>query len=668
MYAKIPNGKLFDIQGLKCWVPPLGYGVHTETGEIGTAEIIKRSEKKSEQYWEPNPLPDDFEELEAEAAEIQKTDPTYEDAAIEIIKEREWRRRWYGVWFYNNGEPVYLTGLHYFFLSYWNLDTGLPDFREIDVEYFYFWQYCVEDPKCFGMIEIRKRRDGKSYRAGCMLYECISRVYNALGGIQSKTDNDAAEFFEKTIVTQFGMLPSFFRPIWDTSAGPTPKGSLRFFKPSKKGAAAKTNLRGKELKSKIDFRSSKPKAYDGSKTKRLVLDESGKVETDVIKRHLIVKHCCLDNKKRVIGKMIVTSTCEEIGLEYRFDKLWKWSDQNNREESTGGTISGMYQFFMPADRAGGYDIYGVPATEETRAQILAERKTLQSSPDDLIEAIRKEPLTIVEAFKVAEADCVFDFMKLSDRDSILGYETNLFTRGNFEWENGVRFSRVVFRPNLKGRWDVSHLLSDEDSNKVIRRGNRFIPDNKVNFCGGGDPFDINKTKDKKGGSRGSLYIKWRFSVHHQNNPNNNNLIVRYANRPSLSDEYYEDVLMTLWYYGCDGLLERNKYGIIKYMVFHGCEAFLIMLPGESDYGIYASYESNQELTRVTKDFINKRGQDIMFRPLISQYMKFDPSNTQPYDEAMGAGYALMADAHHIPTRSLTEGRQITDYFRKAKIA
>ncbi len=667
MYNKIHNGKCVEIQGLECWIPPLGMGTHCDTAEIKPVDIIKRSNIKSEQYWEPQSLPGDFEEQVDIENDFKQRDPSYYDAELSAIREREWRRRLYGVWVYINGTPVYLTGLNYYYLNYWMLDIGLPDYREIDVEYYYFWQYCVEDPDCFGMIEVRKRRDGKSFRAGCMLEECISRTKNALGGIQSKEEISAGELFDKAIVPQFQTLPSFFRPIWDTSSGSTPRGSLRFHRPSKKGKSASKNLTGEELKSVIDYRNSKAKAYDGSKTKRLVLDESGKVEVDVITRHLIVKHCCVDQKGKIIGKMLVTSTCEMIGIEFRFDVLWKWSDQSKREDN-GKTKSGLYSFFMTASRSGDYDKYGVPDEARTLKRILDDRLALQNEPDDYIDAVRKEPLTIVEAFKVASSDCVYNFIKLSDRESELGWlsNSNLTTTGDFDWQDGIKYSKVIWVASKKGRWQVSHLLGEGESNKVVKRGRTYYPDNAINFCAGSDPFDINKTKDKRGGSRGTVYVKWKFSIHNQSNPCNNNLIVRYANRPQLSDDYYDDVIKTIWYYGAEMLAERNKYGLIKYMVNEGVGGFLIWLNGETDYGLYASYESNQELTRVTKDFINKRVHDVPFPELIKQWIKFDPSDTTKSDEAMAAGYALMADVHHVVKQNTAAPREVTEYFRMHK--
>ena len=54
-----------------------------------------------------------------------------------------------------------------------------------------------EDPDCMGMLEITKRRFGKTYRGGLFLYDYITRTRMTNGGIQSKTGADAKKVFAK---------------------------------------------------------------------------------------------------------------------------------------------------------------------------------------------------------------------------------------------------------------------------------------------------------------------------------------------------------------------------------------------------------------------------------------------------------------------------------------
>lgn len=203
MFKPIDNGTVEDIQGLKCHIPPVGWVNNMITGEMERRLIHSRSPKKKEQYWENVKLPKDYNKLREKELERQREDKEFFDTTLEQFRTQEWDRRLNGFWFYNNGTPTYITGLHYFYLNYWTLDTGLPKYRDTDRKYFYFLQYCIEDPECFGMVEITKRRQGKTFRGGVFLYEYTSRTKNAQAGVQSKTGSDAKTVFRKAVIQPF---------------------------------------------------------------------------------------------------------------------------------------------------------------------------------------------------------------------------------------------------------------------------------------------------------------------------------------------------------------------------------------------------------------------------------------------------------------------------------
>ena len=669
MFREIPGGTTIEVQGLTCWIPPYGFGTHSVTGELSPVDTIKRSIDPKEQFWVPQSVPDDYEERADEEERMAETIPTYVDNELESLRQKEWRRRTYGVWVWINGNPVYLPGIFYFYLTYWPLDTGLPDYRLIDLEYFYFWQYCVEDPDCYGMLEVCKRRNGKTYRAACILYEAVSRTHKALGGIQSKKLDDAQDVFDKAIVPQFQELPSFFRPIWDDSLGSTPKGKLRFFKPSKKGKMAKKSLKGNDLKSYIDFRESKPKAYDGSKTFRLLLDESGKVETDVVKRHLIVKKCCEDNRRRVIGKMIVTSTVEEIGVKYRFDELWYQSNPTEREKN-GKTKSGLYHFFQSAARSGDYDKYGNPLEEETLSAIMADREAMRGEPGDLIDFMRKEPLSPDEAFKTANDLCHFNLIKLNDRlAEVIPYKNTILQKGNFQWENGVRDSFVYWEPDKNGRWEMpaGFFMKKEETNLFEKRGSVFFPQNDHRFGSSCDPYDHNITEDNRR-SNGASLVKQRNNLQNPNDIFIHGYVCKYLCRPLTADILWEDMIKQSVYFGNEMLVENNKRGIIRYFQERGYGPFLQRLPGYKEPGVPSTEENKHTALDFVEDMVDKHIDAVFYPDLINDWIKFDVTKTQKYDLAMASLWVELAC--RVKTIRIQTGgtKKITDYFPKRKIA
>jgi hypothetical protein len=170
MYLEIPQGKTVEIQGIKCHIPPEGYVYNVLTKQVEERTIYARSEIKEEQYWERIPMPYWYKDVMKAWDDYDKKkkddEPDFYDERLEEFKRQEWDRRLNGFWYYNNGVPTYITGSHYMYMQWWSIDIGYPRFRQPDLEYFYFLQYCIEDPNCMGMLEITKRRFGKTFRGG----------------------------------------------------------------------------------------------------------------------------------------------------------------------------------------------------------------------------------------------------------------------------------------------------------------------------------------------------------------------------------------------------------------------------------------------------------------------------------------------------------------------
>lgn len=152
-----------------CWLPPEGYGINAATLTLEKTDILRRSSKKTEQYWERTDYPKDyFKRKQNEALQQEKQKKlgervTFFDPVCSAFEEQEWRRRLCGVWFYNNGVLTYITGMHYLYLNWWKFDGKFLDYREYDKEFFYVWDYCVQDPNCLGLNYVSSRKTGKCF-------------------------------------------------------------------------------------------------------------------------------------------------------------------------------------------------------------------------------------------------------------------------------------------------------------------------------------------------------------------------------------------------------------------------------------------------------------------------------------------------------------------------
>ena len=657
-----------DIQGVEFTLPPKGKVFNIINKETEKRPIITSSSKKVDQVWIRTQLPENYEYKRKEELAKQSEDKDYFDVELENFRSQEWDRRLNGVWFMNNGKPEYITGMHYLFLNWWKIDIGYPNFRKVDQEYFYFLQSCIDNPDCLGMIELTKRRQGKTVRAGVFMFDLISRSKNKNGGIQSKTASDAKNnVFAKSIVGPFKKLPDFFRPVYDQSKGVTPTSELRFYRTTKRGRKSLEDLGKPELESQIDWKSSDKYAYDGTKIHRYLGDEVGKtMEVDVWDRHNVVRFCSeLDGE--YIGKLLYTTTVEEMesGGE-SFKKLWDSSNQEDRNIH-GRTPSGLFRFFTPSFKTLYFDKYGHADEKRAKEYYLAERANLINDDRALSSIIRRNPFTIEEAFRIDGERSLFNAMKLNDAIDRISWNENLYTKGNFEWVGEKETGHVEFKPMSNGRFKVSYLFDDfKDSNNVIKRGKNYFPTRKGEFTMGCDPYDHDSTVDQRR-SNGAFYV---YKKHNSvSNFYDSSFIVEYIYRPSTARQFYEDVLKCCHYYSCDLLFEDNKIGIKNYFEDRGYSAFLMYLPGSAKPGMSGSVKTHQQIAEVTEDYIENNVDKVCFPELLKDWLEFDISKTTKFDAAMAAGYTLIADKNILLKNYLRKGNLVEakNMFKKFKV-
>jgi hypothetical protein len=633
-----------DDLALTVYLPPVGFVWNWETKKLERGEIICRSSIPEDQYWEKPKKPDQYEKKAIREAEIQESNPEYVDPELQEYRAREWYRRKFGVWFMNNGDYIYLTGPYYFYLAHWTLDVGPPKFKIADLQKAYFWEYCVEDPQCYGMLEMTKRRVGKSYFAACMHYEYTSRTSNAHFGIQSKTRTDAGLVFSEKLIQPWRKLVDFFRPTFDTSQGDIPKSSLRFFRTANKGSKIEGRYdRGGELESWIDFGASDAICYDGQKMLRYMCDEVFKTtECDIIDRHKVVRPCLEDESGNIIGKAIYTSTVEDMeGHLELYEKLWKESDFTKKNKN-GRTISGLYRFFTPAQNIMYVDKYGYPDIEKALTQIENEIAEL-TDPRDIAGYIRKNPRNWKEAFRTGGDNCLYNPLKLDDRSAILNFmkDSDLYKRYNLVWdenpqENGIPKVRLVESPN--GRFKFSYHFREDEMNDVLKRGTSFYPKNIARFVIGIDPFDHNRTKDGKF-SNGAAAVYMKYDPL---NPDvSENFVGIYVSRPPTAQIFYEDMIKLCHLFSCQMLFEDNKIGIMHYFNERGYGAFM-MRDEKGNVGVSATTKSHQTLVEHTELFIEDHCHKVNFPELLKDWKEFDIDDTTKFDIAMASGWALVA--------------------------
>ena len=619
-------------------------------------------------------------EMPSELARIKSMDEWYEmpkefRQRFSPFIEEEFRRRREGYWFYNNGEPTYITGRHYMMLQWSKIDIGYPSFLDFQRKLFVHQAACEADPRCLGQLYTKCRRSGYTNMSACVLVDEATQVKDKLLGIQSKTGKDAQEnVFMKKVVAIFKSYPFFFKPIQDGTTNP--RMELAFREPSKRITKNnKTSVKGDALNTIINWKNTTNNAYDGEKLHILYLDEAGKWEkpTD-IREAWRIQRTCLIVGRRVIGKALVGSTVNPMdkgGQEYK--ELWKDSDPQERNKN-GRTTSGLYKIFIPAYEAleGFFDKYGKPIIETPEQEVETldgetveigareflknERDALKHDAREMNEIVRQFPFTTDEAFRDSVEGSLFNIGKIYEQ---IDHNENMYpdpvVRGNFTWKGGVRDTEVVFVPTSEGRWFVSWMPPlDLRNQKVTERGKLVAP-NKLIGCGGVDSYDIDATTDGRG-SKGACHIYNKFNMRAPSNM----FVAEYCSRPPMAKIFYEDVLMAAYFFGYPLLVENNKYGIVRYFESRGYDGYLLDRPQHlTTAGSVATKtkgipSNSQDVihthAQAIEDYIhnhvgiNEKGEvgRMYFNRTLEDWIGYRIDNRTKFDLTISAGLALLA--------------------------
>ena len=164
--------------------------------------------------------------------------------------------------------------------------------------------------------------------------------------------------------------------------------------------------------------------------------------------------------------------------------------------------------------------------------------------------------------------------------------SKLITKGSFQWENGVKDTRVIFTPNDNGRFLVSWIPSTSHQNRVIVKNGVKYPGNEHMGAFGCDSYDISGTVDNRG-SKGALHGLTKFSM--DDHPANM-FFLEYVARPQTAEMFFEDILMACVFYGMPILAENNKPRLLYYFKRRGYRGFSINRPDK----IYAKLSTTEK--------------------------------------------------------------------------
>ena len=661
-------GEIYNIQNLLVALPL-------------AEDVYKCSDKKEEQRWSVLEYPKELNKVK-NVYEWNEKPLSFKEKYYDYIN-KEFVRREEGFWYYNKGIPTYITGSHYMYLQWTKIDVGHADFRESNRLFYIFWEACKSDSRSYGMCYLKNRRSGFSFMASSDTVNQATISRDSRFGILSKSGADAKKMFTDKVVPISINYPFFFKPIQDGME--RPKTELSYKVPSKRltrNSIKETDQDIQEgLDTTIDWKNTGDNSYDGEKLKLLVHDESGKWERpDNILNNWRVTKTTLRLGRRIVGKCMMGSTSNALdkGGE-NFKKLYEASDVNKRNRN-GQTSSGLYSMFVPMEwnYEGYIDSYGLPVFDTPKKPIKGidgedidigvishwenEVDGLKDDQDGLNEYYRQFPRTEKHAFRDEAKESLFNLTKIYEQ---IDYNedlrnTNVITQGNFQWEGGIKDTRVMFVPNKNGRFLVSWVPPVALQNRYNIKNNIKYPGNE--HCGafGCDSYDISGTVDGKG-SKGSLHGLTKFSM--EDVPPNL-FFLEYISRPQTADIFFEDVLMALVFYGMPILAENNKPRLLYYIKRRGYRGYSMNRPDrtmnklsttEREIGGIpnSSEDIKQAHAAAIEDYIenhvgllNEGYGNTYFQRTLEDWAKFNINNRTKHDASISSGLAIMACNKH----------------------
>mgnify|MGYP003649614322 FL=1 len=653
-------GEIYEIQNLKIALPKEN-NVFTEADSWQTHEYPKAL-KNIKTIFDWKQYSDDFKEK------------------WYVYIDREFARRHEGYWFNNKGKATYITGTHYMYLQWSKIDVGQADFREANRLFYIFWEACKADKRCYGMCYLKNRRSGFSFMASGETVNLATISSDARYGVLSKSGSDAKKMFTDKIVPISVNYPFFFKPIQDGMD--RPKTELAYRVPASRFTRRKidNNEQLEELEgldTTIDWKNTGDNSYDGEKLKLLVHDESGKWEKpDNILNNWRVTKTCLRLGSRIIGKCMMGSTSNALDKGGRnYKKLYDDSNVTRRNRN-GQTSSGLYSLFIPMEwnYEGYIDSYGLPVFETPTEKKKGpdgfsieigviehwenEVDGLKNDPDALNELYRQFPRTEKHAFRDETKQSLFNLTKIYEQ---IDYNedlkhSNVVTQGNFQWEDGIKDTSVMFVPSNQGRFYVSWVPNESQQNRVIVKNGGKFPGNEHMGAFGCDSYDISGTVDGRG-SKGSLHGLTKFSM--EDAPPNL-LFLEYIARPQTAEIFFEDVLMACIFYGMPILAENNKPRLLYHFKRRGYRGYSMNRPDKTIHKLSVTEKEIGGIPNSSEDikqahaaaieayiemfigYNNEQYGTMYFQRTLEDWAAFDINNRTKHDASISSGLAIMA--------------------------
>ena len=574
-----------------------------------------------------------------------------------------WRQAWAeGLWFFNHGEPTFITGImvdHLTFMTFKGTPAEYFDHQRYD---FYFRDLTRNDVKCDGRVWMKPRRYGMT------MQEVTEATYSLLEGIGNCVglQSDTPEKARTTLMDP--ILASYYnRPKWMRSDYYKPNGKVLISKLSLKSNMAQDDTKKQDnfINGWIHVFPTLPRAMDGNEMVYIVEDETWKWQTsspkEVIETNMKVLH-----GRHVHGKLSVLSTMGDsddyINSVMDGCDIISKSNPHIRNEN-GRTLSGLYEYFVSAIYS--FDIppdifevdkYGFVNKDKHLEYINNKLKMLDKNSKSYVFEKRRLPLCKEDALMSANMKTYFRKVVINSRLNDLrsmppDEKLDVYRRGNLRDIDG--FGNVEFYDDPEGPVLIAAkpFVSFEKRINMANRFRRsvdgiFFPPINPEGVIGYDPINYKK------GQTSSNNLSRAAATGHKK--------FDYVHAPD-DEEYLADVKAALILYRPDDPHDANKLVMqlaryTGYMVMHERSVMHVeedftnagMLPFlmQDDNKLYGispgnAAETKDGFAQLQARYAAPKDPEAVdqlathpFEDSLTDLDNFDINNTTPFDVAM----------------------------------
>lgn len=613
--------------------------------------------------------------------------------------DREMKRREHGLWFYNNGEPTYLTGDHYFILQwckmYQNLDGGeYGSYREFQAHFLYFVDLVEKDKRCIGGYVVKPKKTGITLIVAYMFLNRATLYDNKNYGMMSNSHTICKDTSLAYFMHGLEGLPYVMLPAVNTQN----KEEIVFDTPTKKNTGTtasqmKVMGNGKGLKNKLKARPTKEDAFDSVIYNMIHLDELPKCR-DPYPAVIFEKTSQAVKLGGIRNGIILATTYTPETDDKSFKEgraIYMDSKLSTRDAMSMKTNSELYAYPISAldsyqDDDIRFDKYGRVDRDQVMKVLTARREQLKSDRTALQGFIRKFPINEEEAWRYGGGQgSTFDNISLAYREAeLLDALTKgalPYVEGRLEWTGARKLSEVRFVPvtdeekmagktapfRLYGQKYLAHHLMPNTFNRVIKENlkdhrGRWRPPVDGIFVGATDPTDYALKSDVAVGSMNAITVMnfpdLAMNKYYDKEVTNRPLCV-YKHRYESPKEYYEDVVKSMFFFGMPMLPENNKPWLVTMLKDDDLHNFILVMDTEGKVVPYRESE-HQKLPSTQKDSVQhlctafsgyiardiETGKShlnlIEDERIIQDAMQFDPLDTKRFDVLMCFMWNLVA--------------------------